>query len=573
MPGNSSSGGYGAIPYSIIMSKYEITCDDADTAVETELFQRNLLRDTGPDPISMASDAPRRNNMGRGLINLRTTGNLSGITDNYVPDKFMELTEREVRGTAVDPDFREYNKQTWSRESSLKARLMPDAPEAALDSVPSMGRSPHTVDKDRQAGLTRLLNTPHYLAVFSTSKDAWHNGGAAIPFRQVSRVGRNADSQLDKSNIHEFKDLTLEDAVSRAHHVTAMSNAVELGWQSTADHEFQVSNYGKVYKSRSLLPKDGEARVEAVHTQDFANSTQQIQRSALVILMDNIIHAKMIGMAPQTHIAGTSAEQAQRASRQANFIDEMLIRDLINRESATQDLESSKEMGTVNPGMPTFKGFTTQSTETNQELVHFMDTVVGRNALIAGKDPKSLTETRSKIQQDAYINIMGWDTQNAVRATQKPSNEDENKMRIDAAREGSHQDVMQSLASNDLSMKTGRTSNKHSDAAVMWEGLSSQVDAEDARVSSVYKNKIQRKLHDLKKVVAQELLEDSKIFGTKKVKSMSQTENYTNKRALAADHSMDEFDTKDRRARHLGRKYTRKLTDDSQIQHSDLMDI
>lgn len=240
MPYSGSSGNYGSIAESTIREKYEITNEYFDPETLND-YMRTTLKDTRPDATFFESDHARRDNHSGERLSLRFTGHRTGAVP-YHPDAFLELTERDPRGTAEGPNFRKSYEQSLARMKYVN--FYSDA-------------DPKTTERERTpAELQRNMSDAFYsskdrMKWFETSKG---NIAAARNFRR--RMGDSLMQDVDtdgNDTMMDRPDARQEEAVRRNFnsYTTKLSNNHSMGWHKTTDHEFKVAKYGAQRKIKN----------------------------------------------------------------------------------------------------------------------------------------------------------------------------------------------------------------------------------------------------------------------------------------------------------------------------------
>jgi hypothetical protein len=229
MPRSGLSGNYGLIPNSVIKDKYEITNIHHDPEDVNEYF-RNILKDERPDKPFFESDQIRYDNHSAERLSLRHNGHRTGEVP-YHPDMFLELTEREPRGTSTDPNFREAYQQSVERMKYVK--LYPDSDHSV------------TEREKRPSELIRQSRDAFYyvkdkMKFFDTAKDNLIGGSKNFKMTPDSHV-------TEMTNYDEIKSERLKETVlSNPTDATAnISNWTPMGWHRTTDHKFKVAHYGQ----------------------------------------------------------------------------------------------------------------------------------------------------------------------------------------------------------------------------------------------------------------------------------------------------------------------------------------
>jgi hypothetical protein len=270
MPKSGLSGNYGGLPNSVIRQKNEITAGDEDPyAIDNEW--RTILKDVRPDAPFMESDQPRRDNQSESRILLRTEGHRSGVSPDH-SDMFLELTEREPRGTALGPDFRKYDEQRWARKDYIK--FYPDND----DSVTDWQSTPIQAIRNRVETFNDVKNR---LKIFSTGKGSMM---AARNFKHTANS--NIDLTAGQLPLVSIPESVFENNIDRT---AQRSNGTAIGWHRTTDHKFEVARYGPT--PTGLKPSRAEINRNSQQPDSFKEAEFRDQRvnAGLAVLMQDIL--------------------------------------------------------------------------------------------------------------------------------------------------------------------------------------------------------------------------------------------------------------------------------------------
>jgi len=226
----SMLGRYGGMPSSELYRKFEKTniYEDQD---QINTYHRNILKDRGPDSVTLSSDLPRGGYgrggyFSRGMINLRNYGRLSPLEAEH-GEQFFELTERDPRGTSTEPNMQLLNAQSYAR-----GRYRFFTSDADY-SVPESGRNESQVNRDKKAG---FYATKKRMKIFSTSKNNFQHSGGILPKKfGTNRLGAKISRGI-------IPNLSALPSYERRGKVTTVSNRHPIGYRNTSDHTFKVAN-------------------------------------------------------------------------------------------------------------------------------------------------------------------------------------------------------------------------------------------------------------------------------------------------------------------------------------------
>jgi hypothetical protein len=269
------SGQYGSIPHSEIRKKYEIT-KGYENPYHTEDVHRSILKDTRPDAPFMESDQIRYDNHSAERLALRHEGHRTGDAPDH-SEMFLELTERDPRGTSVDPDFGKYREQAYSRKDYYKFYSDAD------NSVTDWQSTPITQMRNR---IETFYDVKRRLKVFSTGK------GSQMASRNFKHT---ADSNIDLTAgqlpLVSIPEAVFEDIEDRT---AIKSNGTNIGWHRTTDHEFDVAQYGAA--PVALKPTRAEINRNAQEADSFKQDEFRDQRvnAGLAVLMQDIMKEREV---------------------------------------------------------------------------------------------------------------------------------------------------------------------------------------------------------------------------------------------------------------------------------------
>lgn len=271
----TTSGQYGGIPSSILRYKYEKTNIQEP---QTNEYFRDALRDTSCDLPFFESDQKREDTHAEEFLALRHTGHRTGEVPD-APDMFLELTDFEPRGTAVDPDMRRVTDSSWERGTAGSYKFYSDVDNTVTESE----RPPWVVYQQMREAQDAIKN---YAKIFSTSKEGFH------PSRGVLYDGSSRGDMVDSIAGLTLRQELFGDNLKR-NYTTLLSNKLPLGWEQTGDHEFSVAQYGQ--QRGRQLGEDPEAilhKTSAEPTPNTAVFSDMIVTSGLAQTMKQIVEGQ-----------------------------------------------------------------------------------------------------------------------------------------------------------------------------------------------------------------------------------------------------------------------------------------
>lgn len=272
-------GRYGKMPSEALVAKFEQT----DMGNEEMLYDNHarsvIMSWNTPDAPGLESDEIRKSYSNKGYLNLLHRGGRGEENEPRHPEIFLELTDREPRRTATDPDYRELRKQHEARMRYV--RLHADAD----NSITGGYWDELSVGKAKKLAMS--LMKPRFMQ-FTTSYDGRREG------MRRSYEYRQSDVDLAQDQ-KEFGEIIETGALTPQRHTTILSNtdvrSTRLYQQNTTDHLFQVSMYGE--GRRGLLFANNERiRGAGYFETDLGNSDRTKTVKSAGILMGKIVRAK-----------------------------------------------------------------------------------------------------------------------------------------------------------------------------------------------------------------------------------------------------------------------------------------
>lgn len=240
---------YGEMPNEALVKKFEETAGLRDSEDLYDDYARGTLRDNSPDMASLESDQPRKNYNSMGYLNLLHYGGRGEENAPAHPEMFLELTEREPRGIATDPDFRRLADQQESRMRFK--RFSPDTDNSVHE-----GRWSELESYYKARIAVQKAVQPRAM-IFSTAFDGRREGLRREDYPHVSYVNKvEEDITRFRPESQAFVDYITDYALNPQRHVTKISNEIirnsRMYNMFTTDHEFKVAKYGDNPRKQKL---------------------------------------------------------------------------------------------------------------------------------------------------------------------------------------------------------------------------------------------------------------------------------------------------------------------------------
>jgi len=273
MPYSGASGNYGSIPESLIRSKYEITRDHFNPETMNNYY-RETLKDVRPEKPFFESDQTRRDNHSGERLSLRFSGDRGDGVMPWMPDQFLELTDRDPRGTSDLPNFREAYNQGLARMKYVN--FYPDGDPKTNERVKT--DMEHNRDK-----ANAFYQVKDRMKWFDTSKDSV---AAARNFRRFP--GDSLMQAIDPDRVERLT--SVPEALRRPHnsYTTKLSNDTLIGWYSTSDHDFKVANYGPVRSIKQYNDPNQLLKETVLDSEKLTTFQDQVVSTGLASTMRKI---------------------------------------------------------------------------------------------------------------------------------------------------------------------------------------------------------------------------------------------------------------------------------------------
>ena len=304
------AGQSGGIPISELEKKWEITEGVYEDESQVDDYQRDLVRDFGPDAPLFDSDTPsngmvdpktgayRTHAAATSVLNLHHNGSRA-LPEPDHSEAFLGFTERDPRGTATDPDFRRLVAQSWIRGYDQNFRSDDDA------SVPESGRGHAATMRDIKAGFAATKNRMKF---FETSKDTIVRGGLQPEaFHQQKSAATKATMDSETPELLPDFPWIYRDAT------TLLSNKLPVGYSfyTTPGQIFDVAQYGvpKRLVHQADVVKNKHASDAGVKFTQFQDQSVPI---TLALTMANLANERKHRQFKAPNIYGVSYDVTPR---------------------------------------------------------------------------------------------------------------------------------------------------------------------------------------------------------------------------------------------------------------------
>lgn len=328
---------YGEMPPEALMSKFEMTNDNIDCDEAYDIYARDTLVDRTPDRPTFAYEEQRRSFRGKDYLTLLHEGARGGVNFIGHPEAFLELTEKDPRGIAVDPDYKQLKKQHEARMRFQ--RFSADAD----NSITGGGWNEGQVQQAKRDAAFKGMKPR--LRIFSTSKDGRREG---INRRwqvksEVTRVYGQSDSYGDA-----IKDF----AMNPQRATVKLSNEVlrnqRLYQMFTPDHEFHVARYGDANRTAKRLSQPDNKKENTDIDYEFNDDDVSRCYKAAGILMGKVVNQKKDTETDTQH--GNNTVIAARKNELAQIQRDLtLIVRNVQQDAETTDQTATMTTKTAKP--------------------------------------------------------------------------------------------------------------------------------------------------------------------------------------------------------------------------------
>lgn len=333
---------YGGMPDSALESKYEET-DMGDEEMKYNNYARETIMGWNEvtEP-TLESDMPRKSYSSKGYLDLLHSGNRAGEEPAH-PEIFLELTDKEPRRTATDPDYRQLTRQ-WEERMRFKY-MYPDA-----DNSITQGNWDARSRSYAGKAIQELMRAR--MQIFSTSKDGKRNE-MRREYEHKSEIGKVEDEK-------DYGEAVKNDGLNPQRATTVLSNRnlqrTKLYNQFTTDHEFGVSRYGEGRRGNYLTQNKV---LRDIASDNRYNDSDMIQmRKALGIVLSKAVQQKKTA---EHNIEYNDAVLTQDRSTTKPYRDlSFLIRQIATDQMMNKALKGQTRKL---PGLPNWTAHSKNDTE------------------------------------------------------------------------------------------------------------------------------------------------------------------------------------------------------------------
>lgn len=251
---------------------------------DLNLYQREVLKDLGPDPRFAESDTKQEatGNLSRMKINVREFGNRYDKEPEH-PEIFLGFTAQDPGGPTLN--LAKMAKQSWDRRDIKEAQLSSDAD----NSLPSGGNlSRYGVELQKKQ---IYKNYKDRAKVFTTAKEGRITGLPYFGPQQIKSLkGKSCGDIADGTDRMLCGTLNEDRATNRLSNHVLSGNPFRQNY--VPDHEFQVGPYGEsMRRSRPLNdPAHNAARIKndmlSIGFNDIGAKRLAVQKIAAVLNKD-----------------------------------------------------------------------------------------------------------------------------------------------------------------------------------------------------------------------------------------------------------------------------------------------
>jgi hypothetical protein len=380
-------GQFGGLDEKLYLAKLEKTCDFEDPEMMYN-YNRANLKDIRPDVPILESDQPRYNNYSTDRLNLRHVGRRSEA-EPYLPDgTFLDFDflNKDPRGNAVGPDFKEHVKQQQARTKFIKHGIDAD------NSVPSGGGvNPTKMVMDMKATLPCIKQR---LKIFDDSLSQFNRGGMS------HTIATDVDECVQKTDDRP-PDMRDEICNPRMNKQQDISNNIKIGWRTTTDNIFKVAKYGQIRRGPACIKEDINKNRKNTHISHdiIASYADQNSSAKIAAKMIDIIKRKEMDIECGKDMEFESSRTGQSARRQKILPED--LKSTQTQACASQQASAHSELNT-NGTSSHLKGqhHKVDVNKMGKAIIDplIVDIMVGINKKMA---PREVKDLRDFVQQSA----------------------------------------------------------------------------------------------------------------------------------------------------------------------------
>lgn len=310
---------YGDMPQALLMSKFEET----DMGSEENLYDnyvRAEIMDRTPDKSKFEHEEPRRNTS-YGKLNLLYNGTRGEVDTPYRPeyfDGFMGPEDRDPRGIATDPDFKQLKSQHQARNRFV--RFSADS----THSITGLGRSEEKVMKDKQT-INKYMK--QHMKFFNRQLDGRREG-----LRRDYQHKSNIPKQVV---VQSYGDMVKDYALNPQKRLNvvcerAIRNSKEY-LEETNDADFQIAKYSQICRqSRKNTTFNPAAHGNA--DGEFKEESRTKSYKAVSLLMADIVRCKSQSLKLMKRSDADMGKSVESVARKTEMIREDIM--LVTRAMA-----------------------------------------------------------------------------------------------------------------------------------------------------------------------------------------------------------------------------------------------
>lgn len=314
---------------------------------------RNSLRDMSCSATFFESDHRRDDNHSETFLSMRHSGHRTGETPD-APDLFLELTDRDPRGTATAPDMQKLRDQSWARRDHH--RFYSDSSH----SVTEREKLPHVVQQQLRA---QMEMTKRRLKIFSASRDGQSTNAG------VKKMGDRLDTD-DQAGM-----LDRDEVITAIRQQGQQSDAIALGWEQTGESRVEVARLGRARGAQ----RDSDGRVtqgEVTATQRVVDGvTQTVKTGAanlMRIIMDRITEGRRNDFAVDQETWESLSPEIAKSQFRADPRSRTATAGITTEAEREAFATVERFIGQLNRQ----SGMQGQDIETQLQIVQFMDNAV-----------------------------------------------------------------------------------------------------------------------------------------------------------------------------------------------------
>lgn len=296
-----------SMPDSVMAKKFMEKTDIFFDVDSVRNFQKEILRNTGPDAPIFEHELPRTENPHRTLILQMHASGSTYSHDPYHPELFLGDLDRDSRGVYNEPNVSQMADQAKFRQTRYIEKKLQDDPDKRVEGVASS----RAIDRAAKGGFAD--NAARLTNMFDDSTDADVRRSNPNPGRTI----QNPDDFVKEDQ--KYYESNSEKIIPKMGYnpASAISNTIGTEWASQPDMKFGLSSVSNTYRAKGDVDASTVAAFRSgVQDAVFNESNINIQATAMARVKDAVKADKQIQHSAEVSLK-TDSRQSQIAQRMA----------------------------------------------------------------------------------------------------------------------------------------------------------------------------------------------------------------------------------------------------------------